>query len=416
MSDRQQRLKDTEPQADMEDSATRGLAFMLQIQYAVDKGWSDSDAEWDSETSVDGQEEFRDSSSDQDSSGDSSEPHVSDSTEGNQQPEEDVSLSQVRCAGLRRLLKRKSKRHTNFSNIISKALFKFAERGLHEEAKVLLEFEADLDYTDTETGYTPLHAAVERGDAKMVEILMMCDASASETYGETDETPLVMACLSGELECVRMMLEHGADVNGEDDDGKTPLMRLVEEKGSFQVMELLLEKGADVNSDLLEPVLYELFECSQEPIRYGVEAVRLLLRHGFKPQCCSQQSLLKLSLTAFDRLFSLASLLCEREDTLEPDHDECWSRLDVLREALTDALRGRSEAEARALVDKANVLLDLPIVHPSPLRFTLRPVRRPTGAGSGHRGAEWAVDTEPARESGRPRRGRKRRISEAVLL
>lgn len=83
-------------------------------------------------------------------------------------------------------------------------------------------------------------------------------------------------------------------------------------------------------------------------------------------------------------------------DSPELHYQGCWFYFEVLSEAVSRSVQGCCEDEARPLVDKANALLDLPIVNPPLLRFTLSPgpsQEDETGAESPHQRQTWIVDT-----------------------
>ncbi|KAK7933778.1 hypothetical protein WMY93_004674 [Mugilogobius chulae] len=177
----------------------------------------------------------------------------------------------------------------------------------------------------------------------------------------------------------------------------------------------------------------------------NVQCLRLLLRHGFRLQRCrptQQTCLLLVTLQNFTRFFPLAELLLERGEEFTANQNTCVEEnrgghsainlaiprpshccccyFSVLREALCRSVQHCSEAEVHALLDKANALLDLPIVDPAPLRFTVgKSLEREPGGSAvmlfiftyvsrrlfllftqgavrEDQGAVWAVDAAPA--------------------
>ena len=106
--------------------------------------------------------------------------------------------------------------------------------------RFLLEYGADANRADEETGETALHSAVSKTDRvlydKVVKVLLAYGANpnaATKPGVETGafmrdcrtkgETPLHRAAAFGEPETIRMLLEAGAVIDAKDANGETPL-------------------------------------------------------------------------------------------------------------------------------------------------------------------------------------------------
>jgi len=109
----------------------------------------------------------------------------------------------------------------------------------------------DLDVTDDEFGYTPLHVAAIAGSADVLEILL--NARALRGNHDVDpldgrgQTPLMRAAARGNEGVVRMLLLARADVNAEDKDGMKPLSIATFGKRT-NIQEILLSYGANKDS------------------------------------------------------------------------------------------------------------------------------------------------------------------------
>jgi ankyrin len=115
-------------------------------------------------------------------------------------------------------------------------------------ARKLTEHGADIKAT-TDTGLTPLHAAVRVGDvaASIVRFLIEKGADVNATDNKR-RTPLHATVLGnalrpGQLEAARILMENGAEINGQMDGGFTALDIAVG-KQLADMANLLCENGA----------------------------------------------------------------------------------------------------------------------------------------------------------------------------
>ncbi|XP_039875488.1 ankyrin repeat and SOCS box protein 6 [Simochromis diagramma] len=272
---------------------------------------------------------------------------------------------------------------------ISYALFKMAERGLVQPAKILLRYGADLNFEDPVSYYNPLHIAVLRNRPNMVKLLAGHGADIEKRDRIHESSPLDLASEESErLPCLLALLDLGADVNARDKHGKTPLLHALASSDGITVhntenIQLLLERGADVHAATVdgETVESSLVFLVKEALGASVDdaaqignfclkTTQLLLAHGVDPSCClnedGEPSLTQTSLEYFDLLFPLAVLLIQSGASLVCSNhsDSCWSGYSLLFQRLQTALQQCSDqTHAAELLEQAEMLLDLVKVH-----------------------------------------------------
>ena len=171
----------------------------------------------------------------------------------------------------------------------STAMTAAAENSQCQLVETLMTLEhADLARVDTDTGLTPVSAAVRSGDCDMVNMILQHCTHCSHTrlqtlwrdslqkchdylggcpdsghqcddslQSHTDScllltpglmTPLHLAINTGHLSVVETLLEHGADVDSVDEEGRTGLM-LALEWGDREMVNMLIQRGAVVSHD-----------------------------------------------------------------------------------------------------------------------------------------------------------------------
>jgi len=130
-------------------------------------------------------------------------------------------------------------------------LFIACHHGHHEAVRVLLgEFPMRCDiYKATSTGVTPMFAVAEKGDYTMAEILLSAGVNVNQCMKDDGQTPLHVTAARGHLEMVKLLLSTGkANVNqASSSDGHTPLMHAAR-SGHVAASRALLRGGACVNS------------------------------------------------------------------------------------------------------------------------------------------------------------------------
>ena len=149
-----------------------------------------------------------------------------------------------------------------------------------------------------------LFKAVQNFDHKRVKELLSRGADPN-AVGNFGMRPLHLAVYIGDIESARLLLDHGADLNIKDMAGGTPLHWAV--AGGFpDIVELLLERGADPNAKdnagntplhiaAMGPTNEVATMFIELAPRFGLEypydhldAVRILLEYGAKPNCEKQ--------------------------------------------------------------------------------------------------------------------------------
>ena len=115
-----------------------------------------------------------------------------------------------------------------------------------EILSILLDKEADVNYTRVWDGGTPLHIAAEIGRVELMRALWERGASF-EVRDRWGESPLHRATLRGEVEAVRFLLDEGANPNALDNRGSSPLTAAAE-YGDVEIARLLLQRGAEMDA------------------------------------------------------------------------------------------------------------------------------------------------------------------------
>uniref|UniRef100_A0A8C5KK06 Ribonuclease L (2', 5'-oligoisoadenylate synthetase-dependent) n=1 Tax=Jaculus jaculus TaxID=51337 RepID=A0A8C5KK06_JACJA len=109
----------------------------------------------------------------------------------------------------------------------------------------LLERGADVNVSEEQGGWTPLHNAVQRGRVDIAELLLRhgADPHARKKNGAT---PFITAAVHGHVRLLQLFLSAGADVNERDANGFTAFMEAAGH-GHADALRFLYEHGADVN-------------------------------------------------------------------------------------------------------------------------------------------------------------------------
>lgn len=112
-----------------------------------------------------------------------------------------------------------------------------------ELIEILLEYNANPNLVDLDTGMSPLMFAVSTSNIGAVEMLL----SAGADVGHVDYqsvTPLMLACSLGDWDCSLVLLRAGANVDTVDLNGWTPLHHAAF-GGNPDCCDLLIDEGAD---------------------------------------------------------------------------------------------------------------------------------------------------------------------------
>ena len=120
----------------------------------------------------------------------------------------------------------------------------------------LLQQGADPNWSDYENGTRALDRAAlgrkNKGEPTATRILIRYDAEVNYTHGGLENTPLHSAVLGAKYEMVRLLIADRANVTVANSSGDTPL-HLVSHDGShwsdvIAVVQLLIDRGADINA------------------------------------------------------------------------------------------------------------------------------------------------------------------------
>ncbi|CVL12382.1 uncharacterized protein FPRN_03588 [Fusarium proliferatum] len=107
--------------------------------------------------------------------------------------------------------------------------------GKLEEARILIDFGADVNQCGSSTGVTPLIMACKRPkNNKVIAMLLDRGADATKTHRHGG-TALSIACLAGDSENVKILISRGSDVAHFDRHCHTPLFNAAM-KGHFDIM------------------------------------------------------------------------------------------------------------------------------------------------------------------------------------
>eukprot|EP01063_Lacrimia_lanifica_P026983 TRINITY_DN3726_c1_g1_i1.p1 TRINITY_DN3726_c1_g1~~TRINITY_DN3726_c1_g1_i1.p1 ORF type:complete len:1541 (+),score=631.61 TRINITY_DN3726_c1_g1_i1:61-4623(+) len=109
-------------------------------------------------------------------------------------------------------------------------------------ARLVKDFNADVDAADETTGLALLHQATRSGHAKVVGELLKLGAAVDPLDGK-QRTPLHLACMYGEKDTALLLIKYGADVSTVDVYFNTPL-QYASSAHLQEVQSMLVKKGA----------------------------------------------------------------------------------------------------------------------------------------------------------------------------
>ena len=99
-----------------------------------------------------------------------------------------------------------------------------------------------------ESGYTPIHEAVNNGHSKVLKLLVDHggDPNCSANSGYT---PLHLAVSSGHVNCIRVLLASNADISITNEHGETPIqMAESNSKHDKIIMKIFRSAGESISS------------------------------------------------------------------------------------------------------------------------------------------------------------------------
>lgn len=112
-----------------------------------------------------------------------------------------------------------------------------------ELIEILLEFNANPNLVDLDTGMSPLMFAVSTSNVGAADMLLKNGADVAHVDYQ-GVTPLMLASSIGDWDCTHLLLKHNANVDAVDLNGWTPLHHAAF-GGNPDVCELLIEEGAN---------------------------------------------------------------------------------------------------------------------------------------------------------------------------
>jgi ankyrin repeat protein len=130
------------------------------------------------------------------------------------------------------------------SDELGSQLCEAAENGDTSEVSRLLQLGANKNYSEKNSGSTPLWCACVSGHTEIVTMLLKAGADPDKQAND-GWTPLHVACWKGHTEIVTMLLKAGADPNKQDNDRKTPLHVACVNRRT-EIVRMLLKAGADI--------------------------------------------------------------------------------------------------------------------------------------------------------------------------
>ena len=153
------------------------------------------------------------------------------------------------------------------------------DKGQWATAEYLLTQKPDLSREDN-NGNSPLYLTVSRGDSAVQMVKLLLDAGAPADFGpktgdNAGATPLHLCCATGANTCMEVLLAREASVSKHLPDGSTPL-HTAAIGGNQRTVELLCNAGSDVaalNNEKRTP----LHNCA---ITGNAKAAAALIQHG----------------------------------------------------------------------------------------------------------------------------------------
>lgn len=188
--------------------------------------------------------------------------------------------------------------NNNPQNISNQEFISLCFKGEKRKIKPLLEQGLNPNFAGL-GGFTPLIASLLYNHFETAKLLIEFGADVDYTNQKSNlfvQSPLSNACHNGNVKAVRFLLEHNANINHYTTLHGTPLVASIK-NGHFNICELLIDAGADI--ELKSPVgLYNT--PTDTPLCWAVkhnraDAVELLLKNGAKTKPINQLPKQKMS-------------------------------------------------------------------------------------------------------------------------
>jgi ankyrin repeat protein len=167
-----------------------------------------------------------------------------------------------------------------------KSIFEAIRAGEVSAVSSLLHAGADLNGVEGQTGWRPLHVAVdaidEGGPDELVDLLIDHGAEVSAWDRAHEVTPLLMAVFRGLHRAAERLLRAGADVHAVSGEGESPL-RWAASHGDYAMAKLLIEHGAAASIDASGGPGGRT-ALGEAAVRLDEEMVKLVLKAGANPR------------------------------------------------------------------------------------------------------------------------------------
>jgi len=113
--------------------------------------------------------------------------------------------------------------------------------------KLLLDHNADVNISCTDSGATALHNAALNGDVGTVKLLVNKKAKVNARAHDR-VTALHISAGKGDAEVVRLLLANNANVNATLTSNGTTALHIAARNGDAEVVKILLDNNANVNA------------------------------------------------------------------------------------------------------------------------------------------------------------------------
>lgn len=124
------------------------------------------------------------------------------------------------------------------------AVLSSAGKGNKPFLQLFLQYGADVDQRESDTGFTALHRVCisDTSSAAIATLLISHGADINATSKGFNETPLHIAAYHGKLDIIELLIKHGARVNARDHINRTPLDD-AESGRQYEAVKLLRSHG-----------------------------------------------------------------------------------------------------------------------------------------------------------------------------